>query len=143
MVVPVAIFTRLLRQRLIQRVRPISRSICPLPATWSTTCTWNWFGRLQTKMWSYLALIIPVRSCKLRRLAALACLCAASVSAQSLESLGASYRKTPNPRTRAALLRYADAHPNDKNGALALLTLGATEVDERQFGDAVKHLTAA
>src|SRR5579864_9093929 len=94
-------------------------------------------------MSNYLAPITPARRCSLHRLAALACLCAVGVSAQSLESLGASYRKTPNPRTRAALLRYADAHPNDKNGALALLTLGATEVDERQFGDAVKHLTAA
>ena len=100
-------------------------------------------------MLSYLAPIIPVRWCswhrwyKLHRLAALACFCAVSVSAQSVESLGASYRKTPSPRTRAALLRYANAHPSDKNGALALLALGATEVDERQFGDALKHLTAA
>ena len=93
-------------------------------------------------MLNYLAPIIPVRWFNMNRLAALACLCAASVSAQSLESLGASYRKTPNPRTRAALLRYANAHPSDKNGALALLALGATEVDERQFGDALKHLTA-
>ena len=92
---------------------------------------------------SYLAPIIPVRWFKMHRLAALACLCAASVSAQSPETLGASYRKTPNPRTRAALLRYANAHPSDKNGALALLALGATELEERQFGDAVHHLTAA
>jgi soluble lytic murein transglycosylase len=100
-------------------------------------------------MSSYLAPIIPVRLCSRHkwfswhRLAALACLCAASVSAQSLETLGANYRKTPTPRTRAALLRYAHAHPNDKNGALALLALGATEIDERQFGDALQHLTAA
>src|SRR5579859_5416482 len=94
-------------------------------------------------MLSYLAPIIPARWRNFQRIAALACLCAASVSAQSVETLGASYRKTPNPRTRAALLRYANAHPTDKNGALALLALGATEVDERQFGDALKHLTAA
>jgi soluble lytic murein transglycosylase len=94
-------------------------------------------------MLNYLAPIIPARWFNMNRLAALACLCAASVSAQTLESLGASYRKTPNPRTRAALLRFANAHPSDKNGALALLALGATEVDERQFGDALKHLTAA
>jgi soluble lytic murein transglycosylase len=79
----------------------------------------------------------------MHRLAAVACLCAASVSGQSLGTLGANYRKTPNPRTRAALLNYANAHPTDKNGALALLSLGATETDERQFGDALKHLTAA
>ena len=93
-------------------------------------------------MLNYLAPIIPVRWYSLR-LAALACLCASSVCAQSLETLGANYHKTPNPRTRAALLRYASAHPSDKNGALALLALGATEIDERQFGDALQHLTAA
>src|SRR5438067_13525361 len=94
-------------------------------------------------MLNYLAPIIPARWRNFQRMAALACLCATSVSAQSLESLGASYRKAPNPRTRAALLLYANAHPTDKNGALALLALGATEIDERQFGDALKHLTAA
>jgi soluble lytic murein transglycosylase len=94
-------------------------------------------------MSNYSVPIIPVHCSSWRRLAALACLCALSVSAQSLETLGANYRKTPTPRTRAALLRYANAHPNDKNGALALLALGATEIDERQFGDALLHLTAA
>jgi soluble lytic murein transglycosylase len=93
--------------------------------------------------YSYLAPIIPVRSYRWHQLAALACLCAASVSAQSLETLGANYRKTPSPRARAALMRYASAHATDKNGALALLALGATEIDERQFGDALQHLTAA
>ena len=94
-------------------------------------------------MFSYLAPTIPVRFYSWRRVAALACLCAISVSAQSLETLGSNYRKTPNPRTRAALLRYANAHPSDKNGALALLALGATEIEERQFGDALHHLTTA
>ena len=44
---------------------------------------------------------------------------------------------------RAAVLRYAEAHRSDKNGALALLLLGATEDDQRQFGDALAHLKAA
>lgn len=65
------------------------------------------------------------------------------LSAQTLGSLTAAYRKTPNVRTRAAVLRYAEAHQGDKNGALAFLSLGATEVDQRQFGDALKHLQAA
>ena len=69
--------------------------------------------------------------------------CALGASAQTLDALAASYRKTPNPRTRAAVLHYAELHRNDKNGALALLALGATEVDQRQFGDALKHLQAA
>jgi soluble lytic murein transglycosylase len=53
------------------------------------------------------------------------------------------YRKTPNATTRAAILRYAEAHRTDKNGALALILLGATEDDQRQFGDALTHLKAA
>ncbi len=68
-------------------------------------------------------------------------------SAQSLEAIADRYRKTPNAVTRAAVLRYAEAHRIDKNGdksgALALLLLGATEVDQRQFGDALTHLKAA
>lgn len=94
-------------------------------------------------MSNYLAPITPARWSSLHRLLALACLCVSIVSAQSLSALAAGYRKTPVLRTRTALLRYANAHPADKNGALALLTLGATEIEQRQFGDALKHLTAA
>ena len=64
-------------------------------------------------------------------------------SAQSLEAVADRYRKTPNASTRAAVLRYAEAHRSDKNGALALLLLGATENDQRQFGDALTHLKSA
>ena len=77
------------------------------------------------------------------RLLAVLCVGAAFAAAQSLDALASSYRKTPNPRTRAALLRYEELHRSDRNGALALLALGATEVDQRQFGDALKHLKAA
>ncbi len=69
--------------------------------------------------------------------------CALGASAETLDALAATYRKTPNPRTRAAVLRYAEVHRRDQNGALALLALGATEVDQRQFGDALKHLQSA
>ena len=65
------------------------------------------------------------------------------VSAQTLEAIADRYRKTPNAATRVAVLRYAEAHRIDKNGALALLLLGATEDDQRQFGDALTHLRAA
>ena len=92
-------------------------------------------------MWIYLAPIIPVRWFRGWRAAALACLCAAGVSAQPLETLASNYRKTPGPRTRAAVLRYAEVHRNDRNGALAFLTLGATEIEQRQFGDALHHLS--
>jgi soluble lytic murein transglycosylase len=76
------------------------------------------------------------------RLAALALVCSLAVEAQSFEGIADRYRKTPNAVTRAAVLRYAAAHRRDRNGALALLLLGATEDDERQFGDALTHLKA-
>ena len=101
------------------------------------------------KFW---AKVIPVRCSEGRtvgfwRLAALACACTVVASAQTLEAIADRYRKTPNAVTRAAVLRYAEAHRIDKNGdksgALALLLLGATEDDQRQFGDALTHLKAA
>lgn len=82
--------------------------------------------------WSQLCLTLA--------LASLAC---SAAPVPSLETLAANYRKTPNPRTRAAVLHFAGAHPNDQSGALALLVLGATEIDQRQFGDAARHLDAA
>jgi len=93
-------------------------------------------------MWMHWVPIIPVRWSRLRRVLALASLCACGVSAQSLDTLAGRYRKTPNVRTRSALLNYAQVHAKDQKGALALLVLGATEIDQRQFGDAQKHLKA-
>src|SRR5271163_4340865 len=69
------------------------------------------------------------------RVAAIMAAGAVVISAQSLEPIADRYRKTPNATTRAAVLRYAEAHrigkngAADKNGALALLLLGATEDD--------------
>jgi soluble lytic murein transglycosylase len=81
------------------------------------------------------------------REAALVAVCAIALSAQSFEGIADRYRKTPTPAARAAVLRYAQAHrggdKSDKNGALALLLLGATEDDQHQFGDALTHLKAA
>jgi soluble lytic murein transglycosylase len=99
-------------------------------------------------MLKFWARIIPVQWSRSSavgfwRLAALACACALVASAQTLEAVADHYRKTPNALTRAAVLRYAEAHRTDKNGALALLLLGATEDDQRQFGDALTHLKAA
>src|SRR6266567_3793215 len=87
--------------------------------------------------------IIPARWSRLARAIALVSFCAISVSAQSLDVLASNYRKTPTPKTRSALLSFANAHSNDKNGSLAFLVLGATEIDQRQFGDALQHLKAA
>jgi len=92
---------------------------------------------------NYWVKVIRVRWSSLSRAAAIAALCGVAASAQSLEAIADRYRKTPNATTRAAVLRYADAHRNDQNGALALLLLGASEDDQRQFGDALTHLKAA
>src|SRR3984885_6946544 len=92
------------------------------------------------KFW---AKIIPVRWSRISRVTACACIWTVAAAAQSLEAIADHYRKTPNAGTRAAVLRYAEAHRADKNGALALLLLGATENDQRQFGDALTHLKAA
>ncbi|HYK18909.1 MAG TPA: transglycosylase SLT domain-containing protein [Bryobacteraceae bacterium] len=64
-------------------------------------------------------------------------------SAQTLEAVASNYHRTPNARMRAALLRYAEQHRTDKDGALALFAIGVTEIDQRQFGDALQHLNAA
>jgi len=94
--------------------------------------------------------IIRVRWSRLACAAAIASVCATALLAQSatqsasqsLEALAGRYRKTPTASARAAVLRYAQAHRTDSNGALALLLLGATENDQRQFGDALAHLKA-
>jgi soluble lytic murein transglycosylase len=92
------------------------------------------------KFW---AKIIRVRWSRLTRLTAIAGIGATVVSAQSLEAVADRYHQTPNATTRAVVLRYAEAHRADKDGALALLLLGATEDDQRQFGDALTHLKPA
>jgi soluble lytic murein transglycosylase len=83
---------------------------------------------------------LRLRTVWLGLIVALAC---PAAPVHSLETLASNYRKTPNPRTRAAVLQFANAHPNDQSGALALLVLGATEIDQRQFGDALRHLQTA
>jgi soluble lytic murein transglycosylase len=56
-------------------------------------------------------------------------------AAESLQTLVQTYRKTPNAVTRAAVLQH-DKDP------LALLALGATETEQKQFPDALEHLKA-
>jgi len=98
--------------------------------------TLKYWGMLIPERWSKSWLVGP------GRLAAIMAAGAMVVSAQSLEAVADHYRKTPNAATRAAVLRYAEAHRTDRNGALALLVLGATEDDQHQFGDALTHLKA-
>ncbi len=62
--------------------------------------------------------------------------------AEDLESLARTYRDSPTPSARAALLRYAAAHPKDAGGALALLVVGITEA-ERMPSEALERFEAA
>jgi soluble lytic murein transglycosylase len=62
---------------------------------------------------------------------------------QALAPLARAYHDSPTPARRDALLRYAAAHPTDSNGALALLAAGATEVEQQEYDQALRHLAAA
>ena len=53
----------------------------------------------------------------------------------TLQDLVQAYRKTPNALTKAALLQH-------EKEPLALLALGATETEQKQFPDAIEHLKA-
>lgn len=70
-------------------------------------------------------------------------LAGAVCGAQTLETLGRAYHEQPLPAARAALLRLAAAHPNDRTGALALLCAGITEQQNQKPADAIPHLRAA
>ena len=61
---------------------------------------------------------------------------------QTAEILGRAYRNSPTPAHRKALQRYASEH-KDVNGALAHLTLGVSSFEQKQYPDAIQHLTAA
>lgn len=67
----------------------------------------------------------------------------AQTPAQTLDTLAHNYRDKPSAATRAAVLSYANAHPKDASGALALLVLGVGEMDGKQYKDALAHLRAA
>jgi soluble lytic murein transglycosylase len=85
----------------------------------------------------------PVRRIAGALVLALAVICGVSLHSQVLETTAEAWRKSPSAATRAAVVRFANAHPQDRDGALALLTLGAGEVDAGQFADAEKHLEGA
>jgi len=76
-------------------------------------------------------------------LVAVIAVCGVILHGATLESIVSAYRKKPTPGGRSALVQFANAHPKDREGALALLALGATELDENQFPEAARHLQAA
>lgn len=68
---------------------------------------------------------------------------AASSSGQTAASLGRAYREKPSAVKRSALLRFAQQHIKDRNGALALLAASIVEADSADYPDAIRHLSMA
>jgi len=93
-------------------------------AYWAKTTPAHFFSRVG---WGALALVLAAGACR----------------AQTLESLARAFQRQRTPANRAALLRYASAHPKDQNGALALLSLAVAEREHGQSADAVRHLGQA
>jgi soluble lytic murein transglycosylase len=74
---------------------------------------------------------------------ALAIVSVISLYGEALETTAKAWRTSPSAATRSAVVRFANAHPKDRDGALALLALGAGEVEAGEFTDAEKHLEGA
>ena len=72
-----------------------------------------------------------------------AVLAASTLASQPLNVLVRNYHDRPSASSRAAVLSYANAHPKDGSGALALLALGCGEIDDKQYSVAAAHLKAA
>lgn len=90
----------------------------------------------------YWARITRARSRSLALSVLLACSASAQPVAQSLATLGQTYRKTPSDANRAALTRFAAAHSKDLEGAQALLVTAAADVDRKSYDDALQVLKA-
>lgn len=67
----------------------------------------------------------------------------ATLSGQSLESLVRACRERPAEARQAAIMRFAASHPRDSQGGMALFALGIIEAENKEFEQAIKHLTAA
>lgn len=74
------------------------------------------------------------------KLLAVLVVAAMPAASQGVDPLVRAYRKTPTVVNQRSLLRYADAHPKDSSGALALLALGSVESDGKDYALAARHL---
>ena len=92
-------------------------------------------------MLAYWAKITPAHFFSRAACGALTLLLAAGAcGAQTLDSLARAFHQKHTPANRAALVRFASAHPKDQDGALALLALANGERELGQSADAVRHL---
>lgn len=87
------------------------------------------------------ATIIPARFSSRTLSAVFALLFAADLSgAAGLETLARTFREKPTPANRAALLRFAAAHPKDRDGALALLAIAVSDQENSRPAEAAERL---
>lgn len=68
---------------------------------------------------------------------------AAPVAAQSLDALTRAFIERKTAANRNALLTYAEAHPKDPAGALALLVAGSAAAEGQEYEQAISHLSEA
>ncbi len=87
------------------------------------------------------ATIIPARFSSRTLCTVFALLLAAGSSgAATLETLARTFREKPTPANRSALLRFAAAHPKDRDGALALLAIAISDQENSRSADALERL---
>ncbi|MDX1979054.1 MAG: transglycosylase SLT domain-containing protein [Bryobacteraceae bacterium] len=65
---------------------------------------------------------------------------AGAVTAQPLSTLTRNFLESPSPAGKRALLNFAQAHPKDSQGALALLAVGWHDTQAKSYEEAVAHL---
>src|SRR4026209_1038748 len=63
--------------------------------------------------------------------------------AQDLASLVKVYRETPSVARRTQLEQIAAAHRKDQTGALALIVLGVTSIEQKDYPRAIATLKTA
>jgi soluble lytic murein transglycosylase len=66
-----------------------------------------------------------------------------AAAAESLETLARAHRARPTPATRAALARFAAAHPKDASGALALVVMAVAGSGRHDPAQAARDLRRA
>ena len=63
-------------------------------------------------------------------------------TAASVEPLVRDYFKNPTQAGRAGLVKFAQQHPNDSDGALALLAVAQSDIDAKREAEAIGELKA-
>jgi hypothetical protein len=123
-------------------VRLFASSSCQAVHPWWTTIISNLSEPLPTKITPCWGPSIRARFHKAPACLVLAAFTCGAV-AQTPDALSRTYRKNPTPQNRAALARFAQAHPRDVEGAQALFALGAVDFERRAFPEAIASLQSA